>query len=201
MTLGPRVVRLALGGARLTAVETPAARYDRLAGAFAATVSAVPAQGWQAASPCEGWTAQDVVRHVVETPAIFFGMVGRELVPTPPVEDDPGAAFAASRAQVQAALDDPEVAGSGFDGFFGRTTLAEAIERFVCLDLVVHRWDLARATGLDETIPETDLVWLEAGVAGFGDAMRAPEVFGPAIEPPPGADRQTRLLHFLGRPA
>lgn len=185
----------------LTAMETPAARYARLASGFADTVSAVPAARWQAASPCEGWTALDVVRHVVETPGMFFGMVGRELAPTPPVEDDPAAAFAASRAQVQAALDDPEVAGSAFDGFFGRTTLAEAIERFVCLDLVVHRWDLARAAGIDEAIPEDDLAWLEAGVAGFGDAMRSPQVFGPAVEPPPGADRETRLLCFLGRAA
>ena len=29
--------------------------------------------------------------------------------------------------------------------------------------------------------------------------MRGPTVFGPEIEPPPGADRQTQLLAFLGR--
>src|SRR2546425_749697 len=33
----------------------------------------------------------------------------------------------------------------------------------------------------------------------FGDAMRGPRAFGPAVEPPPDADDQGRLLAFLGR--
>lgn len=31
--------------------------------------------------------------------------------------------------------------------------------------------------------------------------IRMPGVFGPKVEPPPGADLQTRLLCFTGRPA
>jgi hypothetical protein len=34
---------------------------------------------------------------------------------------------------------------------------------------------------------------------GFGDAMRGPQAFGPAVEPPAGGDDQGRLLAFLGR--
>ena len=35
-------------------------------------------------------------------------------------------------------------------GFFGETTFESAIDRFANFDLVVHRWDLARATGGDD---------------------------------------------------
>jgi hypothetical protein len=34
------------------------------------------------------------------------------------------------------------------------------------------------------------------------DAMiRQPGIFGPKLDPPPGADEQTQLLYFLGRQA
>ena len=59
------------------------ARYRKLAEDFADTVAQVPADKWSAPSPCEEWTARDVVRHVVETPSIFAGMVGRTLEPGP----------------------------------------------------------------------------------------------------------------------
>lgn len=182
-------------------MEPVAARYCRLAAAFAGKVDATPDDRWAAPSPCPGWTALDVVRHVVETPGLFLGLVGRELGPVPPVEDHPAEAFAPSRGVVQADLDDPECAGTEFDGYFGRTTFAEAIDWFMCFDLLVHGWDLARAAGLDETIGDADLERLEADTEYFGDAMRGPHTFGEALEAPAGADRQVRLLALLGRRA
>ena len=61
-------------------------RYRRLSQAFADTVAAVPDDRWENPSPCEDWTARDVVRHVVQTPGIFWGMIGREY-PEPPSVD------------------------------------------------------------------------------------------------------------------
>jgi hypothetical protein len=43
---------------------------------------------------------------------------------------------------------------------------------------------------------------LAAAVSQFDDAaLRQPEVFGPALEPPADADEQTKLLAFTGRKA
>ena len=181
--------------------ETISQRFDRLSGAFVEKVKAVPADKWSAPSPCEDWTALDVVRHVSQTPGMFFQMIGKEVPSVPPVDDDPVAAVEAMRSNLQAALDDPEVATTEFDGFFGKSTFEAAVDRFLNFDLVVHNWDLSRAAGLDETIPEHDLDRLEAASTQFGDAMRAPGVFGPELTPPEGADRQTKLLAFLGRKA
>jgi uncharacterized protein (TIGR03086 family) len=174
-------------------------RYRKRSQEFADTVAAVPDERWASPSPCEDWTARDVVRHVVQTPGIFFGMIGREYPEPPSVDDDPVAAVAAARAAMQSALDDPPTATTEFDGFFGRTSFEQAVDRFVNFDLVVHRWDLARATGLDETMPPEEVARLTEEVAGFGDAARSPGVFGPEVDVPPDADPQTALLGQLGR--
>lgn len=174
-------------------------RYARLSEDFAGTVAAVPADRWSSASPCEGWDARDVVRHVVDTQGMFLGLVGRELGGIPSVDEDPRAAWDAARAVVQADLDDPRRAGTAFDGFFGRTTFAEAVDRFLCFDLVVHRWDLARATGQDERLDPGDVRWAHGATASFGEHLRGNSVCGPELTPPEGADAQTRFLAFVGR--
>ena len=174
-------------------------RYRRVTDHFAVTIAAVPEGRWGDPAPCEGWDAREVVRHVIDAHGIFEGLVDRSIAPGPSVDDDPAAAFAHTTAQVQAELDDPATADIEFDGFFGRTTFAEAINRFLTGDMVVHRWDLARATGGDETIPEVDLEGAMAELEQMGEAVRGEGVFGPALTPPEGADAQTRFLCFTGR--
>ncbi|GAB3205181.1 TIGR03086 family metal-binding protein [Marinactinospora thermotolerans] len=177
------------------------ARYERLATEFAATVARVPAERWDAASPCAGWTALDVVRHVVDTQGAFLGLIGREAAPLPSVEEDPLAAWKGAAHGVQTVLDDPRQAATTFEGHFGVTAFEEAVDRFIAFDLVVHRWDLARATGLDERIAPADLRWIGEAAAGFATEPSAKEHFAPGLTPPPGADEQTRVLALLGRRA
>jgi uncharacterized protein (TIGR03086 family) len=175
-------------------------RYDRLAADFAATTVEVPAARWAAPSPCEGWTARDVVRHMVENHAIFERFVGRDLGDLPSADDDPAAAFAAARHVVSGHLHDPEAAAAAFEGeVFGRMTFAEAIDRFVSFDLLIHRWDLAQAAGVPATLPADEVARAFETAAQFGDALRGSGVFGPEQPAPAGADDQTRLLAFLGR--
>jgi uncharacterized protein (TIGR03086 family) len=176
-------------------------RYRRLAAAITSKIDQVPGARWQSPSPCEDWTTRDVVRHLVEVHGLFLGLVGRALRPGPSVDDDPLGAWTAARDQVQADLDDPERAGQAFDGYFGRSTFAEAVDRFVCFDLVVHGWDLARAAGLDDRMDQAEVTRLWEDTAAFGDMLRSSGVCGPAIEPAQGADEQTRLLAHLGRRA
>lgn len=178
-----------------------AARYARTSEAFADTVAAVPTDRWDASTPCDDWTAIDLVGHVVDSHGQFLGFVDRALDPMPPVGKDPVAAFAVARTQVLADLQDPGRAGETYDGYFGTRTFAWAVDRFLSFDLVVHRWDLARATGLDEAIPPDEHARIEAAVAAWGDTARAPGVFGPEVEAPPDADPRTRVLALLGRRA
>lgn len=50
-------------------------------------------------------------------------------------------------------------------------------------------------------IPPYDGEALRDAAQGFGDALRESGACGPALDPPPDADEQTRLLAFLGRKA
>lgn len=182
-------------------MEKIADRYQRLATAFGETVAAVPADGWDNPSPCPDWTALDVARHVVDSQNLFFGLVGKPPVSAPTVDDDPVAAWATTSGAVLADLRDPVASTIRFEGFFGPTTFEDAVDRFLCLDLIVHRWDLATAAGVEAAIPEADLELVEQGVARFGDSLRVPGAFGEPLEAPAGADHQTRVLAFLGRTA
>lgn len=174
-------------------------RYRRLAGELATAVAAVPADRWSSPSPCEGWTALDVVRHVVDTSGMFLGFIGRSLGGIPSVDDDPHAALTAATGAVQAALDEPATAAQTFEGITGTSTFEAAVDRFLSFDLVVHRWDLARATGGDEHIDPDDVRRLTEAAHAFPEGMRGPRAFGPEVEPAPGADDRDRLLAFLGR--
>jgi uncharacterized protein (TIGR03086 family) len=175
-------------------------RYDRLSAEFASTVAAVPGDAWGSPSPCEGWTALDVLAHMIDNHRLFEGFVGRKLVEVPSPDDDPAAAFAAVRAVVSAHLHDPVTAEATFVGqVFGPMTFAEAIDRFVAFDLLVHRWDLARAAGLDVALPADEVARAWEAAGAMGDILRGPGAFGPEVPAPEGADDQTRLLAFLGR--
>jgi uncharacterized protein (TIGR03083 family) len=57
-------------------------RYRRLSGQFAGKVAQVSPERWNASSPCEGWTARDVVAHMVDVHGIFLGLVGRPFART-----------------------------------------------------------------------------------------------------------------------
>jgi uncharacterized protein (TIGR03086 family) len=174
-------------------------RYARLADAFTAKVAAVGPDRWANPSPCEGWTARDVVGHVVSTQVMFLGFVGGSVGDAPPVEDDPLGAWNAARGAVQGDLEDPERAEAEFDGLFGRSTFEAAVDRFLCMDLVVHGWDLARSVGLEERIDPDEITRVRRQAEAFGDALRSPRAFGPALEPPRDASEQDELLAFLGR--
>jgi uncharacterized protein (TIGR03086 family) len=174
-------------------------RYRRLAGALTEKIEQVPSDGWSSQSPCENWTARDLVRHLVDVHGMFMGMVGRQLRPGPDVESDPLGAWTSARDQVQSDLDDPERANTEFDGVSGRSTFAAAVDRFICFDLNIHGWDLARATGQDERIEPAELPKLWATAESFGDAIRSENVCGPPVEVPDDAPEQDRLIAFLGR--
>lgn len=175
-------------------------RYRRLADHFATIIAATPQDRWSAPSPCEDWTATDVVTHVVDAQAMFLGLVGRTPVDAPPAAEQPLAAFRAVSAQVLADLEDPERAAETFEGFAGTSRFDVAVDRSVSFDLVVHGWDLARATGGDETIDPAEAErLLTVDVPAFGDMLHAPGVCGPALPVAEDAPVAQRLLAELGR--
>src|SRR4029077_19996956 len=126
-------------------------------------------------SPCQGWTARDVVGHVVSTQTMFLGFFGRSVgAAGPSFAADPLGAWDAARTAVQRDLEDPERAGAEFEGMFGPSTFESAVDRFLCTALVVQGWDLARSAGLDKHIEPDEISRVREQAEAFGDALRSP---------------------------
>jgi len=174
-------------------------RYRQVADGFSARAKAVPDDGWDRPSPCEKWTARDVVGHVATTSGLFVGRVGYELPKGPSADDDPVGAWETARAGVQAALEDPSVATREHERGMGRMTLETTVGMFGIGDVLVHTWDLARATGLDEHLDPDEVRRLLVVMEPNDAAMRQGTAFGPKVPCADDADEQTKLLAFTGR--
>jgi uncharacterized protein (TIGR03086 family) len=177
-----------------------ATRYDRVAGQFTARVEAVPERAWDHPAPCEGWVARDVVRHLVEwIPGFFASYADLALDGGPAVDVDTVGAWRALDASLRAALADPDVAGRQFEMRGGRYSVEAAVDMFCTGDILVHTWDLARATGLDETLDPDEVHRMLVDMEAYEDAIRQSGQYGPRVPVPDDADEQTRLIAFTGR--
>lgn len=173
-------------------------RYTRISRGFTDRVRAVRPDQWAAQTPCEDWDVTALVSHLVGTHHMMLSMIG-QAHEAPAEGDDLVAAWEDARQAVLDALTDPETAGQTVQSPFGETTFAGIIGGLLCGDALYHTWDLARATGQDETLGDdlcaTQLEYLQP----FDDRIRMPGFFADKIEPAPDADIQTRLLNFGGR--
>ena len=177
-------------------------RYQRVSSRFTDRVRGVPADGWDAPSPCEGWTARDVVGHLTEWIPGFFGAQGVTFPPVPSVEDDPVAAWEVVQARIAEVLSDPELRATPISTPFSTQSLEATVDSIVTGDVFTHTWDLARATGQDDTLDPDQLQRMLAGMGQIPEeALRADGMFGPPVEVPADADDQTRLLAYFGRRA
>ncbi|MER5999228.1 TIGR03086 family metal-binding protein [Nonomuraea sp. NPDC051941] len=181
-------------------------RYRTRADIFAAKIAAVAPGQWSHPSPCAEWTARDVVGHIVDMHAAMLSPLGRSLSPAPPVEEDPAAAFASARADVEPLLTDPAAAAREIDTPGGRMSVERHIDQVVSADMVLHGWDLARATGQDDTIDPAEIEEMWPAVQRIPEEMRIPGafgpgvvVFGPEVAVPGDAPLQHRVLGLLGR--
>lgn len=179
-----------------------AERYERITGQFSERVRSVPPDAWENASPCEGWTARDVVGHLTEWIPGFFGAQGVQFPDVTSVHDDPVAAWETVRSTVAAVLADPELAARQVETPFGTQSMEATVDMIVTGDVFTHTWDLARATGQDETLDAEQLRRMTAAMGAMPEeAMRAGGMFGPRIDVSDDADDQTKFLALVGRRA
>jgi len=180
-------------------VSEASERYGRIAAGFGTRVGGAAPDAWTRPSPCTEWTARDVLGHVVSVHRMVIGGLDAGVPPPPATDTDLVAAWTAATAEVVAALTDPERASAPVAGRFAPMPLEQLIGRLLCIDTLVHTWDLARATGQDERLDAAAVTIAFDGIRPADENIRGAGGFGPKIEPPPGADEQTRFLCFLGR--
>ncbi|HZU72835.1 MAG TPA: TIGR03086 family metal-binding protein [Acidimicrobiales bacterium] len=169
-------------------------RYREVADGFSARVEAASHQKWEATAPCEGWTARDVVAHVVNGQRRL--VLGQDEVPQ---AADLSSAWQETRQQVEKLASDPAKMAETVQTPMGPMPRQQLIANLVTMDLLVHTWDLARAVGADESLHPQAVADASEALKPMDAMIRMPGVFGPKVEPPAGADLQTELLCFLGR--
>lgn len=170
---------------------------------FDAVARRVPADAWDHPSPCEEWTAKEVLGHVVwgVTNVASGASGGPAPAATPEAEtagDDPLGAWERALSAVTAALDTQGALQREMDSPFGRLPIDAGLSIFVN-DLTLHAWDLARAAGIHHGIPDELAERALSGIAGAGDAIRRPGIFGPEQSAPDGADIVERMAAMAGR--
>ncbi len=176
-------------------------RYQLVASGFDQRVKAVRPDQWDAPSPCDAWTARDVVAHVVNNyQSMAASASGTEAAQMAP-GDDPGQAWSEAYQRMGALTEDPDLLAHTVNGPTGPVPLEQALGSLVSMDTHIHTWDLARAVGGDERL-DPGVVQMTFEMLQPMDAMiRQPGIFGPKLDPPSDADQQTQLLYFLGRRA
>jgi uncharacterized protein (TIGR03086 family) len=182
----------------------PAERHRAAAELFAERIRGV--RDWSAPAPPEGWVARDVVLHLLEwLPGFLSSQVGVALPEVAVADADDAAAdttWAAAwdrRCTDLAQVLATEGARPYESEVFGRMTLAEVVDRFYTSDVVMHTWDLARATGQDDRLPRDFCEQSLAGMEPIADLLSSSGQFGPRVPVPEDADVQDRLIGLIGR--
>ncbi len=178
--------------------------HGRCVAEFVARVSAVPADRWDAPTPCAEWNARQLVNHVVGedrwTVPLLEGAtiadVGSEF-DGDLLGHDPAASTRRAADEAVAMVAEVLPAGGQVHLSYGDEDIAEYV-RQLAADHLIHAWDLAAATG-GETDLDAELV---AAVAEWFDEReslyRSAGAIGPRVE---GAfdDPRATLLAAFGR--
>lgn len=175
---------------------------------FSARVDAIPADGWDGPTPATEWTVRDLVLHVLDehlwVPPLVHGhdlQAAEEVVKAAQTARDDADLksewHSAATASVQAFNEpgalDREVALSR-----GPTPCRQYADEMI-FDLVVHGWDLGKAIGYPEAIPESLAEPAYEAIKGAGDLSSFGDMFAPAVSVPEDASTLDKLVAHTGR--
>lgn len=158
-----------------------------------AVLAAIPADRWDAATPCAEWSVRDVVRHLVEG-LDFFATTVSGAAGSPP--EDLVAAYDDVTSRCLAAFAAPGALAAGHPFPGGRET-GRVIATISLSEAVVHGWDLATAAGVPYE-PDPAAV---ATLSSFAAGPKVEGLFADPVPAPAGAPPFVVLLAGLGRAA
>jgi uncharacterized protein (TIGR03086 family) len=162
--------------------------HGRCVAEFVARVAAVPADRWDAPTPCSDWNARELVNHVVGedrwTVPLLEGAtiadVGSEF-DGDLLGHDPAASTRRAADEAVAMVAEALPAGGRVHLSYGDEDMAEYIHQLAA-DHLIHAWDLAVATG-GETFLDAELVVEVAEWFVEREALyRSAGAIGPRVE-------------------
>ncbi|MYS84876.1 TIGR03086 family metal-binding protein [Embleya scabrispora] len=151
-------------------------------------------------TPCDAYEVGDLLNHLFQVVVNFQALAAKESADFSTTPDhlhgDWRAGFEAETARLVAAWSMPG-ADEGISGGMGLP--AGIVARMALLDLTVHAWDLARATGRDYTPPSQVIPALNELVDTMATTARTMNVFAAPVPTPEDAPPFEALLAHTGR--
>ena len=151
-------------------------------------------------TPCTDYTVRDLLNHLLQVVTNFQALAHRKDVDWTVNPDrltgDWRAEFAGDVRTVAGVWSDPAV----LDGVSPGMGLPQrTVGLMLVVDLVVHGWDLATATGQPYDPPAALVAAGAEFVDEMGEMGRKMGAFGPEVEAPAGAGELAKLIARTGR--
>lgn len=176
---------------------------DEIQAATHEILSNVPRDSLSEPTPCSEWDLAALINHLVDAQRLFATLVGATSTQSGDSEAALGdfvATFDGIAADVRAALAAPGFASRTFELPFGTFT-GEQFINLVCIETIVHAWDVARATSRPTDVAPASCAHLHGvATAMMGGSPRDPNPRFAADKPAPAdATEADRLAAYLGR--
>ena len=166
-------------------------------------VAGVGDDQWDTSTPCTEWNVRQLVNHMGFTARVLTASAGREAPTFAPdddhVGDDPVAGFDRLATASSAAWRAP----GALDGMVQVPADMPAVAALSAnvLDIGIHCWDLATATGQEHGLTSEQIAVIdEADHMLINADVRAGGGFGEDLAPA-DSDALTKMLAFVGRRA
>jgi uncharacterized protein (TIGR03086 family) len=169
------------------------------------TVAGITPDSWRADTPCDGWDVRTLLNHVVAgnwwaAELAAGGTIERvgDRLDGDMLGSEPAAAYVGSAEAAAAVFRRPGSLDAPCAVSYGPVPgSVYAGHRFI--DVLIHGWDLAVATGQDPALEETLVQACREILEPQLEAFRAAGAFAAEVAAPPDATAQARLLAMLGR--
>ena len=182
-------------------MTTNLTNFTRAIYVFDAVVRRVPDDSWDFDSPCDEWSARDVLRHhcgVLDAMTATL-KTGETVPPSMAAEaDQPVDRWGQARDAVLEALDQPDVLNHEGTFWFGPMSVDKWIQ-IVQWDSLAHAWDIGKAVAIDPELP-SDLCEISAAIIGamHETALKWKLVKAP-VAVPDGSSEPDKFLALIGR--
>src|SRR5690348_10642802 len=171
----------------------------------ARAVGNVPRDALDTPTPCGDWDLRTLLNHTIlwtsysaerraHGESVAEDLMNRDFTADPGFRED----YARQIGRAVQAWSDPQT-WAGTLNVMGNATPAADVGAMLLMEMALHGWDVARATGQEFTADDRTAQALEDVVNTQAELFRKYQGFADAVEPPPDATAFERALTLSGR--
>ena len=171
----------------------------------ARVVGNVPRNALDTPTPCGDWDLRTLLNHTIlwtsysaerraHGESVAEELMNKDFTADPGFRED----YARQIGQAVRAWSAPE-AWAGTRNVMGDATPAADVGAMLLMEVGLHGWDVARATGQEFTVDDRTAEALEDVVSAQAELFRKYQGFADAVEPPKDATAFERALTLSGR--